>query len=96
MAQKLIRSDLYIADSDFMTSQNVWVRAGNTVVAGHPILRGREHKFRPFKPTFDLASEPEAPTPLVVKLRALAAERGITLPFGSTEEEMVAALEDTP
>ena len=35
------------------------VSVGNTVVAGHPLVAGREQFFRPFTPTF--GELPEAP-----------------------------------
>jgi hypothetical protein len=38
------------------------VPAGSTVVAGHPMLEGREVLFRPFRPTFGQLPEP-APDP---------------------------------
>jgi hypothetical protein len=62
MAQKRIRSDLWVANSDFLIGHNVWVRAGNTIVDGHPILKRSPHKFRPFVPTFDLPQS-DAPVP---------------------------------
>ena len=97
MAQKLIRSDLYVADSDFMAAPNVWVRAGNTVVAGHPILKGREHKFRPFAPTFDL---PIAPQPDSGELTGLAKHQALVtdalalgIPGKGTNAELQAAID---
>lgn len=37
------------------------VYAGETVVAGHPLMRGRRHLFRPFAPTYGHVPEPDAP-----------------------------------
>jgi hypothetical protein len=76
MAQKRIRSDLWVAQSDFMAGQNVWVRAGDTVVDGHPILKRREHLFRPFTPTFDLPHQPEPEPASVPATLASATDDG--------------------
>jgi multidrug efflux pump subunit AcrA (membrane-fusion protein) len=38
------------------------IQAGDTVVAGHPILKGRLSLFRPFEPTYDLARDKAAAT----------------------------------
>jgi hypothetical protein len=68
MAVKQLRSELYVATKTFLVSGNLWVRQGDTVVAGHPILKGRIESgcFRPFTPTFGPVTEPEpevAPSP---------------------------------
>lgn len=62
MAQKQQRG-LLVANKTFLIEHNVWVRAGDTVVAGHPILRGRAEAFRPFTPTFDLPDPVAEPEP---------------------------------
>lgn len=51
MAEKKIRSDVYIVNATFEWRGSQWFTAGSTVQAGHPVLRGREHLFRPFAPT---------------------------------------------
>lgn len=73
MAQKANRAsapEIYIANKTFLTDGNQWVRQGDTVAAGHPLLKGRIQSgnyFRPFTPTFGpVEPEPEAepePTP---------------------------------
>lgn len=44
---------LYVAQRAFWAG-NTLVRAGDTVVAGHPLLRGRDRLFVPHTPTFPL------------------------------------------
>lgn len=55
------------------------VRAGDTVVAGHALLKGRENLFRPFVPTFGVLpvvqEAPSAP-PLVQETPKSAAASG--------------------
>ncbi len=66
MAEKLLRAGLYVSTKTFLVERNLWVRQGDTVVAGHPLLDGRmkDGTFVPFKPTFEMpapVAEPEAP-----------------------------------
>lgn len=72
MAEKRLRSEgpaFYVAKATFYHNGNVLILAGHTVAAGHPLLRGRQHLFLPFEPTWPLPgaepeSEPEPePTP---------------------------------
>jgi len=60
MAEKQLRAGIYVATKTFLIEHNLWVRQGDTVVAGHPILKGRQRThFAPFTPTF---GEPEPDT----------------------------------
>ncbi len=67
MAEKQLRAGIYVATKTFLLEHNVWVRQGDTVVAGHPVLKGRQKThFVPFQPTFgepepEAAPEPDAP-----------------------------------
>jgi hypothetical protein len=61
MAEKLIHSkapEIYVAVSPFYVGSQL-VLAGHTVVAGHPLLKGRASLFRPFEPTWGLPVTPE-------------------------------------
>jgi hypothetical protein len=70
MAEKRIRTEptAYVALATFYLDGATLVMAGHTVAAGHPLLRGREHLFRPFTPTWPLPGEtPESePEPVAV------------------------------
>jgi hypothetical protein len=46
---------VYVSNQDFYVNGATLVLAGHTVAEGHPIMRGREHLFRPFVPTFALS-----------------------------------------
>ena len=61
---------LYVAQRTFWVG-NTLVRAGDTIVAGHPLLAGRERLFRPLAPTFSLPAGRPA---------AAGAERAIAAP----------------
>ena len=66
MAEKTIRAsgpEIFIANKTFLISGNLWVRQGDTVEKGHPIMRGRKEFFRPFSPTFPLPDAEPKPTP---------------------------------
>lgn len=65
MAEKRLRSEVYVARASFLWRGRVLVLEGHTVGAGHPMLRGRESLFRPFVPTWPAPGEkpkPVAPT----------------------------------
>jgi hypothetical protein len=65
MAEKKLKSDLYVARKTFLVEGNLWVRQGDTAVAGHPILKGRvkDGTFVPFVPTFGEPEPEPAPAP---------------------------------
>jgi hypothetical protein len=44
-----------------------FINRGDTVVGGHPLLKGRTKLFQVFKPTFDVTEEPKAEEPEVVE-----------------------------
>jgi hypothetical protein len=56
---------LYQATKSFLIEGNLWVKQGDTAVAGHSILKGRikSGHFVPFEPTFGAEPEAEAPKP---------------------------------
>jgi hypothetical protein len=61
MAQKQLRAQatVYQALSTFAIGSRI-IRRGDTVVAGHPYLKGREQLFQPFTPTYgEVPAEPE-------------------------------------
>ena len=66
MAEKLIRTEsgLYRARKTFLVSGNLWVREGDTIVEGHPILRRHPDAFEPFQPTFGPSGPRPAPPPV--------------------------------
>jgi hypothetical protein len=54
--------DIYVAVESVLTSvdgEPVYITAGQTARAGHPILKGREALFEPFKVDYEV----EAPAP---------------------------------
>jgi hypothetical protein len=59
MAEKKIRSEVYVARASFLYQGRVLVMEGHTVAAGHPMLRGRERLFRPFVPTWTVPATKE-------------------------------------
>lgn len=59
MARKPITPMIYEAIDDALINGTTYVMRGNTVVAGHPLLKGRMKLFRPFVPTFGEMAEPE-------------------------------------
>ncbi len=70
--------DIYVAVESVLTEvdgENVYITAGQTARAGHPILVGREALFEPFKVDYDL-TEP-APEPTAADVRKWAADNGI-------------------
>lgn len=57
--------DIFVATESVLTDvdgQNVYITAGQTARAGHPILKGRESNFIPLQVDYDLP-EPKAKTP---------------------------------
>lgn len=58
-------ADIYVAVESVLTEvdgQNVYITAGQTARAGHPILNGREALFEPFKVDYEVGDEaPEPP-----------------------------------
>jgi hypothetical protein len=64
------RETLYVAQRTFWVG-NTLVKAGDTVVVGHPLLVGRERLFRPLAPTFGLPAGRPAAT---------GAERAVAAP----------------
>lgn len=50
---------ILVAQRSFWVGK-ILVRAGDTVVVGHPLTVGRERNFRPFVPTFQLPRQPKA------------------------------------
>ena len=64
---KLKKADYYRANQGFATildGENVFVKHGEIVSAGHPLLKGREDLFEPVDNfgRFDLSGEPEKAT----------------------------------
>lgn len=58
-------SDIYVADETFTTTVDgapVVIRRGKTRVrAGHPVLEGREHLFKPLTVDYDVEQATAAP-----------------------------------
>lgn len=57
MAEKTLHSEtpaVFIAKNSFYFGGSQLVLAGHTVVAGHPMLKGRMAMFEPFIPTWPL------------------------------------------
>jgi hypothetical protein len=55
--------DIFVATDSVLTmvgGENVYITAGQTARAGHPILKGRENMFVPLVVDYDLP-EPKAP-----------------------------------
>ena len=56
--------DIYVAVESVLTQvdgENVYITAGQTARAGHPILVGREALFEPFKVDYELGDAAPAP-----------------------------------
>ena len=53
--------EIYQATEPFY-ADGMTIQPGDTVAAGHPILKGRAALFRPFEPTYDLARDKAAAT----------------------------------
>ncbi len=56
MAEKKIRTEYFIVNAPFFYKNDQFFAAGQVIAAGHPVLRGREHLFRPIAP---LGARPE-------------------------------------
>lgn len=60
-------ADIYVAVESVLTEvdgQNVYITAGQTAREGHPILKGREALFEPFKVDYEVEEAPQpAPAP---------------------------------
>jgi len=63
MAEKKLHTEIYVARESFYLGGNQLVLAGHTVVAGHPMLRGRKHMFTEFEPTWPMPEKKAEPTP---------------------------------
>jgi pyruvate/2-oxoglutarate dehydrogenase complex dihydrolipoamide acyltransferase (E2) component len=76
MAEKLIRTEfgLYRARKTFLVGGNIWVREGDTIVEGHPILRRHPDAFDPFEPTFGPKPQPAASPAPAPEARAATQE----------------------
>jgi hypothetical protein len=57
MAEKKIQTIYQALDAFYLGGQ--LVNRGDTVVAGHPMLKGRTKLFRKFTPTYTLEDDPE-------------------------------------
>jgi hypothetical protein len=58
--------DIFVAVESVITEfdgGNVYITAGQTARAGHPILKGRESIFTPLKVDYDLPEPPPAREP---------------------------------
>jgi hypothetical protein len=65
-SEEAMAGDIFVAVDSVLTDvdgENVYITAGQTVRAGHPILKGREAMFVPLKVDYDLP-EPKARTPV--------------------------------
>ena len=65
MAEKQLRSEgpaVYVAKATFYYGGNQLVLAGHTIVAGHPMLKGRLALFDPFEPTWPLPTKASGPS----------------------------------
>lgn len=64
MAQKQNRAEpgVVVARATFYLGSTL-VLAGHTVAVGHPLIRGREHLFAPFEPTWPLPGAKAEPEP---------------------------------
>ncbi|MGD0248291.1 MAG: hypothetical protein ABSB75_04485 [Candidatus Limnocylindrales bacterium] len=63
MAEKRIRTEyggreVFVVKATFFHRDRAY-GAGETVLAGDPVLKGREQLFMPFVPTYGAAPEPE-------------------------------------
>jgi hypothetical protein len=69
--------DILVAVESVLTEfegGNVYITAGQTARAGHPILKGREALFEPMKVDWELV-EPEPEPPAKAPARAAAARK---------------------
>jgi hypothetical protein len=71
---------LFVARKSFWVG-NTLVRAGDTVAAGHPILRGRDRLFAPLTPTFGFT-----------RPAAAGAERAVAVPGETRPTDPVGGL----
>jgi hypothetical protein len=64
VAEKKLKPLIYMARTSFVRGSRV-IRRGDSVPAGHPLMKGRETMFVPFQPTHGSLnwSDPEAPAP---------------------------------
>lgn len=69
---------LFVAREAFHLGGQI-VPAGATVVAGHPLLKGRDHLFAPFVPTFGTLPEP-ASSSFAEKMAAAKAAKAAAEP----------------
>jgi len=79
-------TDIYVAVESVLTTvdgQNVYITAGQTARAGHPILEGREALFEPFKVDYELGGDEEA--------EAVQPVEGDGLPKGNASRDEWAA-----
>ena len=78
-------------------ADDMTIQAGDTVAAGHPILKGRLSLFRPFEPTYDVKRDKAAAQEAhkaheeeVARAEAAAAEAAAAaakaVPFGELQE----------
>lgn len=65
---------IYQAKEGFMVGSTL-VQQGDTVVDGHPLLKGREILFEPFRPTFGTLPTVQLPPSPEVKPRRQARAR---------------------
>ena len=71
-------TDIFVAVESVLTQvdgENVYITAGQTARAGHPILEGREALFEPFKVDYEVGDDAPA--------EAVAPEAGGGLPKGN-------------
>ncbi len=71
-------ADIFVAVESVLTQvdgENVYITAGQTARAGHPILVGREALFEPFKVDYDL--DVPTPEPTAADVRKWAADNRI-------------------
>lgn len=59
-------TDIFVAKTGAFvllpSGEQIRMRRGQTVRVGHPLLRGREHLFKPFEVTYDVPIEARAGT----------------------------------
>jgi len=92
---------VFVANDSFYYGGSQLVMAGNTVEAGHPMLKGREHLFRPFEPTWPKPSKADKPAaaPAAAKPNGLAERRALVerakelgIPAKGKSDELAAAI----
>lgn len=96
MAQKQLRAAIHVARKTFLIEHNLWVRQGDTVVDGHPILKGRAEYFEPFKPTFGEleVAESDPPSGLEAYAVLVARAKELGIPATGKAAELEAAIAD--